>query len=709
MQADHGRASWYEPPQLLVMTGFIANTTNGTWGRDFIVSGEWSVEKQQAALAEWNKGLGREYNAEKTIRTFRDAGATVVGFYDKWHDGLVHHDTQLTRFKTERDLVGETVRAARRYKMGIVLIYSVGLDYNPEGRFLEWSCRDSEGNPLGLAFPSDWKSFHSPYRQYVIDQLVEVVRDYGPLEGLFLDLFTQPSPCERLCEMIFPRPSVSHDRYSQEAFRRRFGKPLEQATTEEIEDFVVQTLGDFLSEIRERVSEVQPGISLTWNGAGLDDVVRPKKAKLVDGQADWFSMEGHSLLNVDRSARLAHAADRPFEVGILLNHSWYVPLSDQPPPATMSEAEAIVLAATAWVHGANVFAGVTPGHSGIFDRCGDLRLLRAVGRWLRDNRPWLVGTIPYADVGILVGNPSQELIQIPLLAELWKSSHRAYRAVAGPFDERPGFEVGRGLRGCGYFTEQVGSMFAGRRFDLGSYRMLLVPETALLDEKLLHGVRKYVRDGGNVLAFGHASLFDPQGERRPNFGLSDVFGVDFVGTLPGYKQLALSSGSGLTSTMPLDPGALAVRATTGKILATWKGAGNSPAIVENHFGKGRSLYVSAEEIHFGRGSSLLKELAARLIGPPPVIVEGKREYSLVMSRKAGDLLLYIFNQSISSGTTQDGPENVRLTINTSVLGDIHKVEVIPLETTVPFVPRGGSIQLDVDASPAVSCLRLCRR
>jgi len=701
------------------MTGFIANTTDGIWGRDFIINGRWTAEKQQATLAEWNEGLGKDYDAERAVRAFKDAGATAVGFYDKWHDGLVPHATRLTRFKTERDLVGKTIRAIRKHGLAAVLIYSVGLDYNPARRFLRWSCRDAEGNPLGLAFPSDWKSFHSPYRQYVIDQLVEIVRKYGPLDGLFLDLFTQPSPHERLCRMIHPRPRVSHDRYTREAFRARFGKPLERATDEEIEDFVVETLGDFLSEIRRRVSAVQPGISLTWNGAGMDDVVRPKKAKLVDGQADWFSVEGHTWPNIDRSARLLHAADRPFEVGMLLNSSWYVPMSDQAPPPAMSESEAIVLAATAWIQGANVFAAVTPGHSGIYDENGDLRLLRAIGGWLEENRPWLVDTLPYADIGILAGNPSQELIRIPLLAELWEASHRAFTGVAGPFDDRPGFEVGRGLRSFGYFTECVGGSFAGRRFDLRSYRMLVVPETALLDEELQDDVREYVRSGGNVLAFGHASLFDRGGEMRPNFGLSDVFGVELVGTLPGYKQLTPCPGSGLSSTIPLNPGALAVQATSGRVLAIWRNAGNSPAIVENRFGKGRSLYVSAEELVFGEGSSLLKELTARLIGPPPITVEGRREYCLLMNRKGEDLLLYVLNRSSGRGASHGShrrltpppqePEDICLTLDTLILGNIEKAELIPSLKPVSLTRHGRSVRLYFQAAPSVTCLRLLRR
>ena len=49
-EPELNRAPWYEPRQLFVMTGFIATTTTGVWGADFIVDGEWSIEKQQAAL-----------------------------------------------------------------------------------------------------------------------------------------------------------------------------------------------------------------------------------------------------------------------------------------------------------------------------------------------------------------------------------------------------------------------------------------------------------------------------------------------------------------------------------------------------------------------------------------------------------------------------------------------------------------------------------
>ncbi|HUY12848.1 MAG TPA: alpha-L-fucosidase [Terriglobia bacterium] len=702
-QSGLNKAPWYKPPQLFVMTGFIANTTDGVWGPDFIVNGEWTPEKQQLALADWRKGLGEDYNADEVIREFKDAGATGVIFYDKWHDGLVHHATRLTGFKTQRDFVKETLEAIRRNHMAAVVYYSVGLDDNPDPRFRDWTCLDAQGNPMGLAFSGDWKSFYSPYRQYVMDQLSEVVKNDGPIDGLWLDLYTQPSP-------------ISYDQYTLSEFKEHDGILPRQASDRQKSEFDLETLRGFLMQLRQSLHKVQPNLSFTYNGAGMDDVVNPEKAHLTDSLVDWFSVEGHVWPQIDRDSRVLHAADRPFEVAMLINSSWYVPMSRQAPPPSMSEDEAVVDAATAWIEGGNVYAAMTPGHSGIFNKDGDLRVLGAMGDWLKQNRSWLVGAKPYAEIGVLTGDPASDLISIPTLGELWKASHR-FKVV--DTDAQPGFDTARALRKMGYLTERVGGTFASHKFDLGSYRMLLVPETALLNKNEIEEIREYVRQGGTLLAFGHASLFDPDGHPRKNFGLSDVFGADYAGSLPGYKLLAFEPGSELASGLSLNPGALAVRYSTGRVLARWKYAGNTPAIIENIFGKGKCIYVSAEETAIGEGRALLEELVGRLIGTPAFTVQGSRHYVLMVNRKNKDLLCYLLNRDTPAPTYVGGRrseaaalprlstrEPVRLIINTSIISGIKSAHPIPSKGALLVSRRKGSVELYFNASPSVTTLRL---
>ena len=701
-QTGSNRARFYQPPQLFVMTGFIANTTSGTWGADFVVPGKWTPEKQRAALAAWNRRIGSSYDAESTVLSFQQAGATGVIFYDKWHDGIVPHATRLTAYRTERDLVGPTIAALRKHNMKIVVYYSVGFDYNPEPRFLDWACRDEQGKPMGRPFPADWMSFHSPYRQYVIDHLVEILKLYGRVDGLWLDIFSQPQ--------------LSRDRYTKQAFQNRYGKPVEQATPEEAADFMIETRRGFLLDIRKAVTAVQPDVCLTFNGAGMADIVSPKSAVQVDGLADFFSMEGHRVDNIDRGARVGHGMDRPFEVGMLLNSSWYAPMDDQAPPAAMSPEEAIVSAATAWTLGSNVYAAMTPGHSGRFDENGDMKALRAIGDWLRRHRPYLTGTTPYAEIGIVRGNPAAELMEPPSLASLWENWYRRGGAATA---FRPGEPVDGALRGAGYFTEFTGTSFPRGKVDWRSFRLLVVPENAVMDSALAGELRQYVSSGGNLIAMGHASLFDQMAKRRANFALADVLGVDFAGELPGYKQFAALPGAGIASQLRLNAAALGVKATTGRVLAVWKSAGDAPAVVENRFGKGHAIYISAGELPAAEGA-LLKEMAERLIGFPSVELEAVRKYSFVMNRKNGDLLLYLFNRStgsravVESGMAPDpalapGPEVVRLKLRTTSIGPVGAVELLPEGTPLRMSRKAGVVEVTLNASPSVTALRLSPR
>jgi hypothetical protein len=685
------------------MTGFIANTTSGTWGPDFIGTGVWTHEKQQADLARWNKGLGSRYDADKTLLAFKEAGATGVIFYDKWHDGIVPHDTRLTSFKTERDLVGETVKAARKHGLKIVIYYSVGFDHNPDPKFQDWLCRDANGQPMGGPFPADRMSFQSPYRQYVIDHLVEITKNYGPLNGIWLDIFDQPL--------------ISYDRFTKAAFEKRNAKPIDHATRTELEDFVVETRRQFLTDIKQSVRAVQPSMSFTFNGAGMADLRSPKQASRVDALADFFSMEGHQWVNIDRGARTGHAMNRPFEVGVLFNSSWYVPMTDQAPPPAMSADETVVSAATALIQGANVYGAMAPGHSGIFDENGDLKMLRAAGDWLKENREWIIGSVPYADIGTIGGNPSADLYAVPDVREFWVVAPKPVSALEPLWDgTRPGYALDFALRKIGYFTEYVGNAFPSRKFDFAAYRMLLVPENALFDSGLAGEIREYVRNGGAVLAFGHASLFDAMARKRDNFALNDVFGADFAGNLPGYKQFAATRE--IASSLPLNPPALAVKPTTGKVLATWASAGETPAIIENRFGKGRVIYVSAGESVFGGGSAMLEELAGRLIGPPPVAVQSSREYAMAANRKGHDLLIYLLNRCTGSRANTDtelakgsafaGPEEVKLQIDTGVLGEIGGAELVSPKAPIRLSRRGRVVQITLPASPSVTTLRLRR-
>ena len=65
--------------------------------------------------------------------------------------------------------------------------------------------------------------------------------------------------------------------------------------------------------------------------------------------------------------------------------------------------------------------------------------------------------------------------------------------------------------------------------DLAKYKVLVMPNAACLSDQQIAEVDEYVRNGGGVVATLDTSLFDELSNPRKDFGLSDVFGLHYLG------------------------------------------------------------------------------------------------------------------------------------------------------------------------------------
>ncbi len=69
---------------------------------------------------------------------------------------------------------------------------------------------------------------------------------------------------------------------------------------------------------------------------------------------------------------------------------------------------------------------------------------------------------------------------------------------------------------------------------LSRYRALVLADQECLDDKQMDLIRHYVDQGGGVVATELTSLFSPGRQRRPDFGLADLFGVKALAA-PGER------------------------------------------------------------------------------------------------------------------------------------------------------------------------------
>jgi hypothetical protein len=68
---------------------------------------------------------------------------------------------------------------------------------------------------------------------------------------------------------------------------------------------------------------------------------------------------------------------------------------------------------------------------------------------------------------------------------------------------------------------------------LSAFKTLILPNIACLSQAQSEGLKAFVRAGGGLIASFETSLYDERGNKRKNFGLSDLFGVNAAGPVEG--------------------------------------------------------------------------------------------------------------------------------------------------------------------------------
>ena len=71
---------------------------------------------------------------------------------------------------------------------------------------------------------------------------------------------------------------------------------------------------------------------------------------------------------------------------------------------------------------------------------------------------------------------------------------------------------------------------------LKPYRLLILPNIAQLSDEQCGHLRKFVENGGSLVATYETSLYDKEGKRRSDFGLADLFGASFDEGIEGPMQ-----------------------------------------------------------------------------------------------------------------------------------------------------------------------------
>jgi putative glycosyl hydrolase-like family 6 (GHL6) protein/glycosyl hydrolase family 42 (putative beta-galactosidase) len=472
-------------------------------------------------------------------------GGGIVAFYPTTVP--YHHRSE---FLGSRDLFGELAAATKTRNMRLVArmdcnyAYGEALKARPE-----WFERNRDGSPRPHN-ESPWLFKTCMFSPYFTDQMAAIYREINsryPVDGFFTNGWPSTGDltvcyCES-CQKVY-RDQVGgvppdHTDASSPVYRKYY-------------DAYMDRVLDVWQRWQRIVTESRADSVYVGNlGGGIRTV---KNVKRLGEVARWFNADhqGRSgdtvIWDCAQQGRVARAVmdDRPVTnvTGAYSNSrpTWRH-VTKAPAETTMWMAQTAASGMVPWFH----WLGGDPE---------DMRW-KEVGRtfftWLAANEAHFRNTRSVADVAVLYPQ----------------------RTVAF---YRSGTEYVQGL----YYALLEGRFVFDfvHEDNLGSdalrkYRALLIPNAAYLSDEHCRHIRDFVSNGGSLLATFETSRYDEWGDRRSDFALADVLGVNATGETIGplgnsYMRIeqrhATLAGFDGTALLPGPETRVPVRAAAGVVV-----------------------------------------------------------------------------------------------------------------------------------------------
>jgi alpha-L-fucosidase len=161
--------------------------------------GEWVMLREKIPVAEYAKLKGKftaaRFDADFIAELALAAGMKYVNLTSKHHDGFCLFRTRETDFASvsspaRRDLVGELAAACRKRGLGLFLYYSYAADWRHPyfyAREAGWESARPDYAPPEPTYLWRQDQDFKLYLRFAHNQLRELLTQYGPVAGIWLD------------------------------------------------------------------------------------------------------------------------------------------------------------------------------------------------------------------------------------------------------------------------------------------------------------------------------------------------------------------------------------------------------------------------------------------------------------------------------------------------------------------------------------------
>ncbi len=149
-------------------------------------------------------GIGEKFDAKRWQETLKEAAVDSITLFSKCHHGWSYHPTRVGKIHPHLgfDLLRRQYDATKEAGINAPVYLSAGVDNLASHEHPEWREVDRDGRFTGWAKSTlqagfHMMDFHSPYLDYLCEQIREAVRMFPDCDGIFLDIISQNESCGR--------------------------------------------------------------------------------------------------------------------------------------------------------------------------------------------------------------------------------------------------------------------------------------------------------------------------------------------------------------------------------------------------------------------------------------------------------------------------------------------------------------------------------
>ena len=429
-------------------------------------------------------GIGSRFSKEQFQSALKLGHVNSITVFSKCHHGWAYHPSEANEIHPglDFDLLGAQIEAAHEIGVKTPVYLSAGLDEKMTRRHPEWLRRGKDDRIDWTAPGYHEFCMNTPYLDYLIKQVEEVVRTYD-CDGIFLDIVgVRMCWCQNCIETLLDE-----------------GKdPYDDANVRELGERIYK---NYTTKIREAVDRIKPGLPVFHNSGHI----RRGRRDLADVdthlELESLPTGGWGYDHFPLSAAYSRTLGKDFLGMTGKFHTTWGEFGGYKHPNALRYEEALCTAS-----GAKCSIGDQMHPDGHMDEA-TYALIGAAYAEVEEREPWLDGVTSVADIAVL----SEEAI----------SNYYASGKILhhGGADSDAG--AVRILLEGKYLFDVIDT-----EEPLDKYKLLILPDSAKLDKYLTDKIKAFTAKGGKVLATGESGLSISE----------DTFALDF-----GCKYIGASA------------------------------------------------------------------------------------------------------------------------------------------------------------------------